>query len=77
MPADLLRVAKLRLFGELLQSGPPVVFALMAGLLMLPEQTPNLYGFPALHPLDPLSRLDIDGSAQSAAPYAFDSPVQR
>ena len=35
-PADLFRVARLRLFGELLQSGPAAVFALMAKLLLVP-----------------------------------------
>ena len=29
-------------------------------LLLGAEHTPNLYGFPALHPLDPLSRVDLE-----------------
>ena len=35
-PADYIKVARLRLFGELLQSGPPVVFALLTRLLLTP-----------------------------------------
>ena len=34
-PRDFVKVARLRLFGELLQSGPPVVFALVARLLLM------------------------------------------
>lgn len=40
------------------------VFLQVAGakrfLLFPPEQSPQLYGFPALHPLDPLSRVDLE-----------------
>lgn len=40
------------------------IFLQLAGakrfLLLAAEHTPNLYGFPALHPLDPLSRVDLE-----------------
>lgn len=39
-------------------------------LLLAAEHAPNLYGFPALHPLDPLSRVDLEvADAELAAQW--------
>ena len=47
------------------------IFMQLAGakrfLLLSADHTPNLYGFPALHPLDPLSRVDLELSDEEIA----------